>query len=571
MGLFMDDYFHVAILEGLVPFGNWWDLFNFAPGQDNAMSAQIYQGILPWYTLPEMKASFFRPLTCVLAAADHALFGRAFELWHVHSLLWHLLLIWAYWLVARRALRGGAGMLAVAIFTLAPSHWFPVVWVANRNALVATVPALLGFYAHMRWREEGWRPGLPLSLLGYAAGLLGGEAALGVLAYLFAYEVFANGRRGAVARARSAAAGLAPVVFVVAAYLAVYKLLGHGSYGSGSYIDPLREPVNYLIHAPGRLLMLVAALLGGFSADMLVFAEWLRPVHAVAGLATAAVFAVGLRSAWPGLDEGERRALKWMTCGGLLSMLPVVATFPTNRLLLAPTIGGSALLAVILRHWWKARQEGRAGKPMTALAVFVIVAHIALPPVVWIGQSLAFTVFGKHVERTCRLAELGGPLPEDGHYVLLPGMDPITSIYSPIILAVLEERKLELNDFWLVTSQAPHDHAITTTGPNRFEMELVDGSMLGSEFERLFRGEEYPLRVGQEVDLGYVLVTVRAMGEVGPSKVEFEFDYPLDDARLAFLAWEDGCVRRVRMPDVGESMVLPWEKGMLNLREMLGQ
>ena len=560
MGLFMDDYFQVAIIEKLVPFGSVWSLFDFAPGKPDVLQPRIFQGILPWYTLPEMKASFFRPLSCLLAAADHGLFGRNYVVWHLHSVLWRLLLIIAYSLVARRALPGAVGALALVIFTLAPSHWFPVVWVANRNALVAVVPALLGLYMHIRWREDGYRPGLPLSLLGYATGLLGGEAALGVLAYVAAYELFAA--EGVPAKRVRA---LAPAALVVAAYLAFYKFYGFGAYGSGSYIDPFDEPLNYMAQAPARLLMLLAAQFLGISADLLVFAESLRPIHVMVGLATMLVFGLAIRAAWPVFDPAQRRALKWMSGGTLLSMLPVAATFPTNRLLLAPSIGASVILALLLSHWWRAWREGRAGKWLTALAAVLILVHFVEAPAIWVGQSLAFTWFGHRVERACLNAEISGPLPPAGRLVLLPGCDPITSIYTPIIRAVLEKRRLAPADFWLVTSQAPYDHRLTTTGPNKFEIEVLDGSMLGSEFERLFRGSKYALRVGEQIKLDYVTVTVLAVGETGPSRVEFEFDRPLDDGSLSFVAWKSGHVRKVELPPVGQSTVFSWKRGLLRL------
>jgi len=562
MGLFMDDYFQTAIIEKLVPFGSLWSLFDFAPGKPDVLEPRIFQGIFPWYTLPEMKARFFRPLSCLLAAADHRLFGRHYIAWHLHSVLWYMLLIGAYSLVVRRALPGAAGALALVIFTLAPSHWFPVVWVANRNALVAVVPAMLGMYMHIRWREDAYKPGLPLSLLGYAAGLLGGEAALGVLAYVAAYELFAG--EGPLHKRLRA---LTPAALVVAAYLALYKFYGYGAYGSGSYLDPLDEPLNYAIQAPARLLMLIAAQLAGLSADLLVFAERLRPAHVVAGLITVLVFCAVIRRAWPALDSAQRRSLKWMAGGALFSMLPVAATFPTNRLLLAPSIGASAILALVLTYWWRERREGHAGKWLTALAAVLILVHFVEAPAIWVGQSLAFTWFGKRVERACLNAEVSGPLPAGGHLVLLPGCDPVTTIYTPIIRAVLEKRRLSPDDFWLVTSQAPYDHRLTTTGPNRFEIEVINGSMLGSEFERLFRGSKHALRVGEQIKLDYVTVTVLEVGKTGPSRIEFEFDRPLKDQSLSFVAWKGSHVRKVELPPVGESAVFPWKRGLLRLSQ----
>jgi hypothetical protein len=52
---------------------------------------------------------------------------------------------------------------------------------------------------------------------------------------------------------------------------------------------------------------------------------------------------------------------------------------------------------------------------------------------------------------------------------------------------------------------------------------------------------------------------VLAVDDIGPTRVEFRFDRPLDDPSLRFLGWLDGGLRRISMPEVGGSVDLPWE------------
>ena len=99
--------------------------------------------------------------------------------------------------------------------------------------------------AHLRWREERWRPGLPLSLLGFAVGLAAGEVALSVLAYLFAYELFA-----APGTPKARVRALCPTALILIAYLLHYRLAGYGAAASGLYLDPFRSPLEYLAAAP---------------------------------------------------------------------------------------------------------------------------------------------------------------------------------------------------------------------------------------------------------------------------------------------------------------------------------
>lgn len=572
MGLFVDDYFHVAIIEKLIPFGSAWSLFDFAPGNPDVLWPRVCSGPLPWFTLPEMKATFFRPLSSLLAVADHAVFGRHFVWWHLHSMLWYLLLVSAWGLILRKTVPGAIGALALLIFTIDEAHWFPVAWLANRNALVATAPALWGLYAHIRWREDGWKWGLPLSLVGYVTGLLGGESALGVLAYVAAYEAFAGPGRLST-RVRS----LLPAAAIGAVYIVVYKACGYGAFGSGTYIDPIQEPFDYLAIAPSRILTLVAGALIGFPPDLSVFVEWLRPIQAVAGLGALLLFAALLRMAWPVLDAPQRRALTWMIPGALLSLLPVAATFPSSRLLLAASLGASVVLASVLNYWWTHRGQSLARRLFAAFGWFLVVAHLIAPPIVWVAQSAVVTVFGKKVVQTCLKAEMGDPVSTSGrHYILLAGPDPLTSIYTPLIRVVEEKRPFPTDDSWQTISMAPCAHRLTRTHANRLEIEVIGGSMLGTEFERLFRSPHYPFRPGQQVStgvlarpgvqarLGYMTITILEMGDPGPSRVALEFDHPLEDnSSLWFLIWKDGHLRRFQPPPVGATMVLPRERGLL--------
>jgi len=146
----------------------------------------------------------------------------------------------------------------------------------------------------------------------------------------------------------------------------------------------------------------------------------------------------------------------------------------------------------------------------------------------------------------------------------------LTSIYTPLVRVVVEKRPFPKDDSWQAISMAPCAHRLTRTHANRLELEVIGGSMLGTEFERLFRSPRYPFRPGQQISLGvlarpgYMTITILEMGQTGPSRVALEFDRPLeDDASLWFLVWKDGHLRRFQPPPVGASIVLPRECGLL--------
>jgi hypothetical protein len=563
-GLFVDDYAQVAVLEGKLPIATSYDLFRFHMTDPVTKLQDFSKGPMPWWTLPELRLGFFRPLSSALIVADHALFGHWHIGSHLDSILWYLALIGTWGLLLRRIVPAGpsspafgtVAALALIIFSMNEANWFPVLWLANRNALVSTMPVLLGILAHIRWREDRWIPGLPLSLLGYAVGLSGGETAVGVMAYLAAYECFAG--PGKFPGRLMAAL---PAVLVGAVYFAAYRALGYGAFGSGSYIDPVSEPLAYLAHMPGRILGLLAGVLLHCPADLWVFQIWMRPVLAGVGLCAVLLFAYMLRVSWPAFGPAQRRALKWLIPGIPLALLPVASTFPASRLLLVSNLGASLLVASLLVHWWESGKAGvRQGSVFSGACWYLAVVSLVIAPVVWPLQSAAMTAFGHLAKKTYLSAELDDARVAGQRAVLLVAPDPLTCIYPPIIRLVGGR---PVPRAWLALSTAPHDHRITRTAGNRLEVEVLGGSMLETQFEQLMRSPSRPLLPGQKISLGDVTVTVLETKGAGPTKVAFEFDRPLEDPSLCFLVWKNHGLRKATLPDVGGSMVWTRQHGVI--------
>jgi hypothetical protein len=130
---------------------------------------------------------------------------------------------------------------------------------------------------------------LALGLL--ALALLAGEGALGMAGFLLAYELV--GTRDSV-RARLQH-GL-PVVGIVLAWLVVYVLGGYGTHGSGEYINPIDQPLDYALAFPIRIGNALSVLLAGAPADIWFLAPAARASMAILGTLSAVVMAPWLWS-----------------------------------------------------------------------------------------------------------------------------------------------------------------------------------------------------------------------------------------------------------------------------------
>jgi hypothetical protein len=87
---------------------------------------------------------------------------------------------------------------ALCLYAIDDTHGATISWIANRNALIATLFGLLAILAHDRYRRD--RPTRVYAALGpclLLIGMLAGKAALATCAYLFSYALFLDpeGRR----------------------------------------------------------------------------------------------------------------------------------------------------------------------------------------------------------------------------------------------------------------------------------------------------------------------------------------------------------------------------------------
>ncbi len=80
-----------------------------------------------------------------------------------------------------------------------------------------------------------------------AASLLSAEAGIATCAYLFAHAVFID--RG-ILRRRFAA--LVPYIVVLVIWRSLWSYLGYGVENVGAYIDPLGEPLKYIVAVKNR-------------------------------------------------------------------------------------------------------------------------------------------------------------------------------------------------------------------------------------------------------------------------------------------------------------------------------
>lgn len=559
-GFQADDYHILAMQKGTPPFpAIQWNLTRFLlfgltePGMAGAF---IDRGVIPWWSSPDLWIKTFRPLPSFLFSLDYHLFGDSALPYHAHSLAWGLLLLLSQGLLLRRVFPGRIGAVALLICTLSTIPSVPVLWIVNRYSLVACAAAVLGLLAHLRWREDAWRPGRPLSILGIVFSLAGGEISFSILAFFFAYELTAapGGRRQ-----RSKA--LIPLILLIIGYGILYTTLGFGASGSGIYMDRTRPALEYFKTALVHLGVLLGRTCGGIPADLTLARTLVVPLS-ILGYGFFVVVLLCLRHFFSSETPETKRRLAWFGLGSLLSLGPVLLALPMDRLLVGTFLGGSVLLAFLLVRALDflrspARQQGR----MRRLAYTLLVAHLVFWNFIVSPLIVGLQIVGRREgSRKSLQAVLHSDLPDEevaGLEVVIlhaPGAPgQLVTWHFQAMLAYLDE---PVPPSWRVLTIARCDHRLQRTGLRSLELSCLDGRMLATLPERLFRSPSQPLRTGDIVEAGVMTAEILETKDAYPTRVLFRFDRSLDSGDFLFLEWREGALRKTSVPGPGETRIL---------------
>ncbi|UCF43392.1 MAG: hypothetical protein JSV99_00215 [Planctomycetota bacterium] len=580
-GLITDDLIHRSILvepselperlhdSGMIPEGSGklspvlCGLFG-AGRTDSDVKNLKDSGILPWWTYDGLRAFFWRPLTGFTHWVDYRLFPDSPALMHAHSLIWFAAVVFLVTVLYRRLLGPVwlAGLAAI-LYLLDENSYLPAMFIANRNVLVALVFGILAVLAHHRWRTTGSLPTAVAACFFLLCSLLSAEAGIATFAYIFAYAaIMDNGswvRRGI---------SLAPALIVIVLWRIIYNALGYGFYGSGMYLDPVREPLQYALAVLQRGPVLLMGLWSWQSPDLLCFVN--DSVRMQAWLVSVIYLAVVFVILVP-LLRTSRLARFWFVAM-LLSVLPVCAVIPTSRNLIFVAIAGFALIAqfigyLLARESWLPKSHlWRA--PAWGLCLILLIVHVPMA----VGGRIISPKMTSFVIDTMKVATQVGSSEglENQDLIVVNAPNPLAFTFAPFVRAYEGE---PLPRATRILAPGFNQVEIIRTGNRSILLEAREGNLLEidqqselhfvnffEQFNGLFRSERFGMHAGEQISLPRLTVEIVAVDARGlPTQVLFRFAAALEDPSLCWLEfdWEDGCYHPFEVPAIGESTEVP--------------
>ncbi|MEQ9365078.1 MAG: hypothetical protein RIF32_12575 [Leptospirales bacterium] len=559
MGQVMDDYhFETAFRrDGGLSVDMLLNSFNFGERKDE--DGERYRN-LPWWSAPDYKMRFLRPAAALSLWFDYHFLSVPLR--HLHSLAWYGFLLWGLAGFYRSALRfwsappepddvGDSGespvatpekiaFLALVLFAVNDAHALPVAWVAHRSLIIAVgfaVWSLRYFEAGLRGESPAW-----IGPLFFICALTGGEAALGVLAYMGMRVFFSPGQPDAPLFEPGAllkrSLPLTPYAIIAGVYLILYSLGGFGTFASGLYLNPLREPLAFLAQFARSWPILMGALLGPISAGFYGLREFVPGIVwfllVPAGLGVVALNYYYLR---PFRDRTGA-----LLCGGaVLALIPACMAAPGDRLLMMAGIGVYPLLARYLLErrgwfWWA-----------------LLTGHLLLSALNVPGVIRFFADYGAFAREKITALRAGTPAntPADRKLVL---------INAPGICLGLQFRHLYNAHFGELD---PDNFVMLANNMSATEMKRVDARTIeivtkypGRSGARVFRRENNHIAPGETIQKNFATVQAMEMDAQGwPARVRFRFAAPIND--IAFVAFYGNEFRYIEMPSIGESLTIP--------------
>ena len=530
----------------------FYDLYRFTPTTSaEGHELLVRKALLPWWSAPDFKLHLLRPLSSALFALDDAVFADHAAGYHLHAIAWYAALLAAVAVLYRKVLPGPAGTVSLLVFALKAAHAHAYAWLSARHILVASAFAVLAMAAKAGPRGStpgrAWIP--PLAL---ACGLLGGETALGGVAFLLAYDALGPSPEGRRTLKRQALGSL-PIAIVTAAYLVAYRLCGGGAAGGGAYFDPFATPWAFARAAAVRLPVLLGDALLGIPAELTDLVSP-RPL-VIAGLVAVALLAILYRASASRMSDDERAALRWLVPGALGAALVGVSGFPGGRVLVLPDVGFAALIGALLHACFARNGESPRAAVLGAAGVVLALLHVVLAPLAALRATSHLARLARATERVAREAELAQP---EANRAFLIASDPIVFLYPRGVFAEETPGRVRC---WSPLSAARAPHRLTRTGPRAFTLEPLGRPLLEGPFERLFRSPDLPFAVGDEFRQCGALIRVAAVTDGEPTRLDIEMLTPIDDDDVTFLVWASGKLRRFEPPPIGQAIEFPWNPG----------
>jgi hypothetical protein len=254
------------------------------------------------------------------------------------------------------------------------------------------------------------------------------------------------------------------------------------------------------------------------------------------------------------------RVARFWGLGLVLSLVPIGAVGPENRLLGFVGLGSMGLLAQFAQALFAGSLDApRVWKGFAWIAtLLLLLLHVIAAPLLGIAR------LGYQTTVDSRMNRAMASVPSDAQIASqdLVLVNPPDHIY--LVTSIWAVRRLEN----LPTPR--HLRALSTGGtlevtrvaPRSLQVRFPKG-FFPTAFSRYVRSQNDHFSLGQRFELPGFSVVVEALDAQGdPEQVRYDFPVPLEDPSLRWMSWHDGVYLPWTPPGIGQTETFFPERGI---------
>jgi len=254
----------------------------------------------------------------------------------------------------------------------------------------------------------------------------------------------------------------------------------------------------------------------------------------------------------------RQRSARFWAMGMILSVLPICATFPSDRILTFVGIGAMGLVAQFIYFVFGKTEERKKfifwRIPALVLAGIFILIHLIIAPLM-LPVRAAYPMIPKKFADKLMLTEGLDESVKDQDLIIVNPPITFLMLQSPMMWECNNQpmprhlRILTSSLFQPVEIYCPDAKTLVVRPAYGFCPYVLDG---------LFRNKKNPFSVGDRVELTGMTVEIREVRNDGQvSEAAFIFSTVLEDPSLRWLQHKDGAFVPFTLPAVGQKVILP--------------
>jgi hypothetical protein len=519
-GFVYDDYVHNGMIKAIKSNNFEMNIFRFAT---TPQEVDLYTQMtaLPWWTNPLFRINYFRPLPTLIQYLEFTIWQDNAVFYHVTSVMWYVLLVvLIYFLYNAFCNNNAMAFLGALIFTLKPSNYMAVRWVASRNEIICATFLAISFICYLLASKNKRPLHYILFFTCYFLALLSKEGAFLLPIFIFAYDWSRyNGLKDVITYRWKIYLSL---LLINAVYFIFYTASGYGSYWYAGrfFIDHPRD----FLQSIG--FFLTSLFYGGtILGPDLLSRFWFLFITMIILLFYILFRIWEQRRKYPEITL----FLVWT-----LSLLPFIVVPPIHdRVLLIPSIGYAYLAALVISRKFK-----------RWLVVFFIITGLLLPSTVNVIQVGVYDeVLQKNYERLFSALDrmVTSKTPRDKlFFINFPGNEFVEASFMYMALY----HTLEFHyPSWKVPVYplSPFDDEVTVKVIDDYHIEIFHPTRFyfETDLEKLFSLDR-TFKQGETFTLPGVKLAIRKVEGKRVKAVAVEFSQPIDSPNYYFLYYDGG-------------------------------